>query len=77
MKIEIQSTRGRESFTFPDGTKVAEAVKEAVRAFNFPAVHHYGLLLSGNTSTPLDTDRTLTSYNIRDGAVLFLTITLC
>lgn len=77
MKIAIQSTRGHESFTLSDEVKVEKAVTQAVQAFDFPAVHHYGLLLSGNTSTPLDPDHTLASYSIHDGAILFLTVTSC
>lgn len=77
MKIRIQSTRGRESFTFPEEVKVEEAVQEVVPAFGFAPLHYYGLLLSGNTSTPLDSNRTLASYDIHDGANVFLTITSC
>lgn len=71
------SDAGRRPFTFREDAEVAEAVQAAVRAFDFPSAHHYGLLLSCNTSTPLDAGRTLPSYDIRDGAVLFLTITSC
>lgn len=77
MKITIHSTRGRKSFSFPEDVKVEEAVDEASRAFDFPAAYHYGLLLSGNTSTPLNGNQTVASYDIQDGAVLFLTIISC
>lgn len=77
MKITIQSTQRRESFTFSDEVKVEEAVNEALKAFDFPAAHRYELLLSGNTSTLLDADRTFASCNIHDGAILFLTISSC
>lgn len=77
MKVTIHSSRGCELLTLSDEAKVEEAVRGAVRAFDFPAPHRYGLLLSGNTSTPLDPDRTLASYNIHEGAVLLLTITSC
>ncbi len=77
MKITIHSTRGLRPFTFREDGGVAEAVQEAVRAFDFPPAYHYSLLLSCNASTPLDASRTLASYDIRDGAVLFLTITSC
>lgn len=73
MKITIQSTRGRQSIALPDNeVKVAEAVAQGAKVFAFPAAHHYGLFLSGNTSTPLDENRTLTSYHVHDNAALFL-----
>jgi len=74
MKITIHSTRGRKLFSFREDANVVEAVSETVHAFDFPPAYRYGLLLSGNTSAALDASRTLASYNIRDGAVLFLTI---
>lgn len=77
MKVTICSTRGRELFSFSKEAKVEEAVRDAVRVFDFPTAHRYGLLLSCNTSTPFDANRTLASYEIHDGAVLFLTITGC
>lgn len=77
MNITIHSTRGHKLFSFPEGAKVEEAAGEAVRAFDFSLAHRYGLLLSGNPSTPLAAERTLASYNISEGAVLFLTVTSC
>lgn len=77
MKIKIHSTRGLKSFTFAEDVKASKAAQDAVQAFDFPVAHQYGLLLSGNTSTPLGADRTLDSYGIHDGAALFLTITSC
>lgn len=77
MKITIHSTRGHKSFSFREEVKIEEAIGEAIRAFDFSAAHRYGLLLSGNTSTPLAADRTLASYSIHDGAVLFLSVTSC
>jgi len=77
MKITVHSTRGPRWFTFSEDSSIAEVVKEVVTAFDFPPTHHYGMLLSCNTSTPLRSDRTLRSYDIRDGSTLFLTITGC
>lgn len=78
MKITIQSSRGRQAITLPDDeVKVGEAVAQGIRAFAFPAAHHYGLFLSGNTSTPLDDKHTLTSYHVHDNAALFLSMTSC
>ena len=77
MKITVHSTRGPRWFTFFEGSSIAEVVKEVVVAFDFPPTHHYGMLLSSNTSTPLRSDRTLRSYDIPDGSTLFLTITDC
>ena len=77
MKITIHSTRGVKSLTFAEEVTAATAVQEAVHTFNFPLPHQYGLLLSGNTSTPLGLDRTLASYRVQDGATLFLGIASC
>jgi hypothetical protein len=77
VKIEIHSTRGIRPFTFGADVTAGAATAEAVRAFDFSPDNEYGLLISGNTSTPLRNDRTLASYSIPHGATLFLTITGC
>jgi hypothetical protein len=75
--VSVHSTRGVESFAFDQSTKVAEVAQRAARAFEFPPGYHCGLLLSGNTSTPLEGARTLASYEIADGATLFFTVISC
>jgi hypothetical protein len=75
--VSIHSTRGVESFTFDSSTKVAELAQRAARTFEFPLHYRCGLLLSGNTSTPLEGTRTLASYEIADGASLFFTVISC
>ena len=77
MNITVHSARGARLFNFSGDSKVADVVKEAVRAFGFPATQPYGLLLSCNTSTPLRSDQSLASYDIGDGLTFFLTMTGC
>ena len=77
MKISIHSTRGIRLFTFDEDVTAGAATAEATRAFDFPPDDEYGLLLSGNSSTPLRYDRTLKSYSIQDGTTLFLTAIAC
>ena len=77
MNVTVYSKHGPGLFDFPGDTPIAEVVKKAVETFDLPLRHHYGLLLSCNASTPLHSDRTLGSYDVRDGSTLFLTITRC
>jgi len=75
MNITVCSTRGMKSFSFTEDLTVAEAAKQAAKAFNFPPDRRYDLLLSCNASTPLLPDKTLGSYGVHDGSTLFLTLT--
>jgi hypothetical protein len=77
MKTTVHSARGQRLFAFSGDPLVEEAIEKAVEFFEFPLCHRYGLLLTGNTSTPLRSDRTLGSYGIYDGSTLFLTIESC
>jgi hypothetical protein len=77
MTVSVHSTRGAKSFAFDQSTKVAEVIERAARAFEFPPAYQCGLLLSGNTSTPLEGTRTLASYQIADGASLLFTVISC
>ncbi len=77
MTVSIHSARGLKLFAFNSDTKVAEITQRAAEAFEFPPAYRCGLLLSGNTSTPLDDRRTLAFYNISDGATLFFTVISC
>lgn len=74
MNVTVRSTRGQKSFSFTEDLQVAEAVKQAARAFDFPPDQRYDLLLSCNATTPLRPDRNLASYDILDGSTLFLSI---
>jgi hypothetical protein len=73
LNITIQSTRGSKEFSFPKQTKVAEAIDEAVRAFEFAAGDRFELALASNTEEALKPERPFISYHIEDGTVLILT----
>ncbi len=77
MEITIHSTRGIRQFTFGQDVTLGAVTAEAARAFDFSPNNEYGLLLSCNTSTPLQDERTLESYSILEGATLFFTVTGC
>ncbi len=72
MDLLIQSARGTKHFSLSSETRVSEAVREATQAFEY-TYPRFGLVLTCNTSNPMSPERTLASYGIRDGAVLFLT----
>lgn len=73
LDITIQSTRGSKKFSFPKQTKVAEAIEQAVRAFEFAPGDRFELALASNPEEALKPERTLVSYHIEDGTMLILT----
>ncbi|TAM78953.1 MAG: hypothetical protein EPN47_19780 [Acidobacteria bacterium] len=77
MKVTVHSKLGPRSLDFPGNPTVAEVLKKTFETLDLPPRRHYGLLLSGNATTPLRPDRTLGSYDIREGSTLYLTITRC
>lgn len=70
--LKIQSTRGTREFTYPQQTKISQAIADAVAAFGFAAGDRFELVLASNQEV-LQPERTLVSYKIENGAVLILT----
>ncbi len=73
MMIGIRSSRGLKDFVLPNEATVRDAVQRAVQEFGFSDAGGFGLVLSGNATLHLQPERKLTSYEIREGSVLFLT----
>lgn len=75
IELTIQSMKGSDEFSFPKTTKIKEVIAEAIARFGLESGDHFELVLSTNTEEPLEPQRTLVSYKIKDGAVLILTAT--
>ncbi len=73
LTIIIKSMRGTKTFTFGKITKVVEVIAVAVREFGFAPDDKFDLVFPDKPGEPLDHNRTLVSYHIKDGTELLLT----
>ena len=73
IKIVIQSTRGKNVFSFPKLTKIADVIDKAVQFFDFQQGDRFELVLATKPGEPLQPQQTLASYQIEDDSVLILT----
>lgn len=73
LEITIQSTRGTKQFSLPKEMKIAAVINEAVTAFGFAPGDNFELVLATNPGDPLRPERTLASYQVKDGDILILT----
>jgi len=73
LQIQIQTTKGTWSTSFSKTTKVQEVIRAVISHFGFAADGHYQLHLANDANTPLDPQRPLVSYGIKDGDVLVFT----
>jgi WXG100 protein secretion system (Wss), protein YukD len=73
LEIVIQSTRGTKTFSFPKETKISDVIEKAVDAFGFAKGDRFELVLATNPGEPLQPERPLVSYHIKDGDILILT----
>ena len=72
--LEIQTTRGTGTFTFPHNTKVKDVVDFAVSKFGFASEGAvFTLVLASAPGQALDPQRTLQSLHIADATVVILT----
>ena len=73
IKIIVQSTRGKEHFSFLKLTTIAEVIDKAIAAFKFEPGDRFELVLATKPGEPLQPQQTLASYQIEDDSVLILT----
>jgi hypothetical protein len=73
LSITIKTTQGSWSTEFPKTIKVQEVVSQVVSHFGFATNGQYELRLERDPNTPLQPDRPLVSYGVRDGDVLIFT----
>ncbi len=71
--IVIKSTRGSKEFTFRLETKVQNVIETAVKAFEFANTDKFQLALESQPGEPLQADRTLASYHVKNGTEFVLT----
>ena len=69
IKIVIQSTRGKNVFSFPKLTKIADVIDKAVQFFDFQQGDRFELVLATKPGEPLQPQETLASYQIEDDSV--------
>ena len=73
LEVQVQSSRGSRTFTFPQQEKISSVITTAASAFGFSPSDTFRIVLQSDPSNPLQPERTLVSYHITDGAVLILT----
>ena len=72
LTLTIETVRGAKSFTFPKTAKVREVIEAAVAAFALAPGDKYDLMLATDLGSPLQPDRPLVSYHLKDGDKLVL-----
>ena len=73
LTITIQTPQGNWKNTFPKTTKVQEVIDAIISHFDFATNGKYDLRLITDPDNPLQSERTLVSYGIKDGDVLVFT----
>lgn len=73
LEIKIQTTKGIWDPSFSKTTKVQEVTQAVISHFGFTADGKYQLHLENDADSPLDPQRPLVSYGIKDGDVLIFT----
>lgn len=71
--LTIHSINGDYTATFPKQAKVADVIAKAVEHFGFAKSDSFELVLESNRGEPLQPNRTLVSYHLKDGTRLLLT----
>ncbi len=70
MTITVLTLNGEKADSYQPGTRVSEILKEAIRDFGYPSGDYR--LIRLDTHQPLEPERSLASYGIRDGEALAL-----
>ncbi len=73
LTITIETTEGAWTETFAQTDKIKEVIAAVVRHFVFAADGKYELRRETDPDTPLDPERPLVSYHIKDGDTLIFT----
>lgn len=70
LDIIIQTPKGNWETTFPKTTKISEVLSAVIGHFGFANNGSYELRLNENPNEALKPERTLISYQIKDGDIL-------
>ena len=73
LEIIIHTPRGEWKIAFPKTTKVQEVINAVVEHFGFSKEGKYQLHLKNKPDEPLEPQRPLVSYGIKDGDILVFT----
>lgn len=70
LDLLIKTPSGDWNETFAKTTKVSEVINAVVKKFSYAQNGRYELRMESDVNTPLDPNRPLVSYGIKDGNVL-------
>lgn len=73
LEIEIKTARGDWKTSFQKTTKIIDVMHAVIKHFNFAQGGKYDIRLETKPNNPLEPERTLASYGIKDGDVLIFT----
>ncbi len=71
LTIQVQTSRGTDTFTFPKVSKVSDVIGAVIAHFGLPPADSYSLLRA-KTNEVLAPERPLVSFHIEDDEVLIL-----
>ncbi len=70
LEITIETPKGPwKNATFPKTAKISEVINAVIDHFGFSKEGRYQLVLKNEPNKPLDPNRTLVSFGIKDGDV--------
>jgi len=73
LEIEIKTARGDWKTRFQKTSKIRDVIQAIIQHFNFAQGGKYDIRLETEPNNPLEPERTLVSYGIKDGDVLIFT----
>ena len=73
ISLTIRTVKGELERDFPKTTKIAAVIAAVVQHFNFNSEGKYELNTENDPDNPLDPNRPLVSFGLKDGDVLVFT----
>lgn len=73
LSIVIKTTQGKWAIDFPKTAKVQDVINAVIQHFGFSTNGKYELRLEREPNTPMQPERPLVSYGVKDGDVLIFT----
>lgn len=73
LTVVVKTTQGTWTTTFSKTTKVQEVINAVIEHFGFAKKGTYELRLEADPNNPLQNERPLVSYGVKDGDVLIFT----
>lgn len=73
LNVKLETTQGTWETTFDKNSKVQEVIQAVIQHFGFAQNGNYELRMAKFPDTPLQPERPLVSYHIKDSDILIFT----